>query len=258
MRKKSIFITGVASGIGRATARLFSEKGWFVGGGDVAEDKLMSVALEIGSEGCCFSPMDVTDIKSVGLAMAAFSEASGGKMDILFNCAGILRMGRHHEIPIEDHQQVVAVNLSGILNCIHASFDLLGNTPGSRIINMSSASALYGTPELAVYSATKFAVRGLTEALNIEFEPRGIHVCDVMAPYVKTPMIINAAVKATSVSRLGVRLQPMDVASVVWKAAARKKVHWRVGYFLKLVMPLQWAFPFANRLMVRILSFSGK
>lgn len=256
--QKSIFITGVASGIGLATARVFAEKGWYVGGGDVSENRLAALESEIGSTGCRFSVMDVTDIKSVCLAVQDFSTATGGKMDVLFNCAGIIRMGVHHEIALEDQKRIVDVNFNGILNCIHASLGLLKRTPGSRIINMSSASAVYGTPELAVYSAIKFAVKGLTEALNIEFEPLGIHVCDVMAPYVKTPLIIDSAVKAGSVSRLGVRLEPRDVAVVVWKAVVRKRVHFRVGWFLNVLMLLSWAFPFGRRMMTKFIALSAK
>jgi len=255
---KSAFITGAASGIGRATACLFAEKGWFVGLFDANEQLLRSLEAEIGTERCCSRLMDVTDPADVRRAVAFFSEMAGGRMDVLFNCAGILNMGHHHRIPLEAHQRIVDVNFSGILNCIHASMDLLRTRPGSRIINMSSASAVYGTPELAVYSATKCAVRGLTEALNIEFEPLGIIVCDVMAPYVRTPMITDSAVKASSVDRLGIRLQPEDVARVVWKAAHGKKVHWRVGLLLTGVMLLSWAAPFGKRSVMKLLAFSGK
>jgi NAD(P)-dependent dehydrogenase (short-subunit alcohol dehydrogenase family) len=256
--RKSIFITGAASGIGLATARLFAEKGWYVGGGDVSVERLAALELKTGGIGCCFSVMDVTETESVRAALEKFSAATGGNMDILFNCAGILRMGLHHKIPLEEQKRTVDVNFNGILNCIHASLDLLKTTPESRIINMSSASAVYGTPELAVYSAVKFAVKGLTEALNIEFERLGIHVCDVMAPYVNTPMIADSDVKAASVSRLGVHLEARDVAEVVWKAAGRKKVHYRVGWFINVLMLLTWAFPFSRRVATKYLAMSAK
>ncbi len=166
-------------------------------------------------------------------------------------------MGHHQTIALEKQKGIVEVNLVGVLNGIACCLDLLKGTSGARIINMSSASALYGTPELAVYSATKAAVKALTEALNIEFEPLGIHVCDILAPYVRTPMIVKAAVAATSVTRLGVHLGPQDVARVVWRAAHGKKVHWDVGFMMRLLRVSAMLFPFAQRPLVKMLGFSS-
>lgn len=255
--KKSIFITGAGSGIGRATALHFAARGWFVGLFDLNERALQSLAEEIGSVDCCYREMDVTIADEVTAAVALFSEQSGGRMDALFNCAGILRMGPHYQVALEDQQKIVAVNFGGILNCVNACFDLLRQTPRAHILNMSSASAVYGTPELAVYSATKCAVGGLTEALNIEFEPHGIQVCDIMAPYVQTPLISESKVKATSVDRLGIRLQPEDVARVVWQAAHGRRLHWHVSLLLKSLVFLSWAFPFTRRQLVKFLTFSS-
>lgn len=254
---KSIFITGAASGIGRATALHFAEKGWFVGLFDIDADGLVKLSDHIGQEKCCHGVMDVTRPESVQAAVGHFSRQTGGRMDVLFNCAGILFMGPHTAIAMDDQEKTVAVNFTGVLRCIHESLDLLKQTPGAAVINMSSASAVYGSPELAVYSATKFAVRGLTEALNIELASMGIRVCDVMAPYVQTPMILNAAIQATSVRRLGVRITPAEVAVVVWKAAHGDRVHWKVGLLVRLMMVGMWALPFARRALVGILA-SGR
>ena len=84
---------------------------------------------------------------------------------------------------------------------------------------MSSGSAGYGIPELAVYSSTKHAVKGITEALNIEFESYDIFVCDIMPNYVATPMVNDAEHQAKSVEKMGVNLTTQQVAEVVWKAA---------------------------------------
>lgn len=254
--RKCIFITGAGSGIGRATALHFAKKGWFVGLLDLSETPLSSLAAEVGREKCFCQVMDVTKPESVRDAVSAFCGQTGGRMDVLFNCAGVLSMGGHHRIPLADQKKIVDVNFTGILNCIHFCFDSLRDTPSSRIINMSSASSVYGTPELAVYSATKFAVSGLTEALNIEFEQFGIHVCDVLAPYVRTPMIVDSKVQASSVGRLGIRLQPDHVAAVVWKAANGKRVHWYVSWMLSVLVFLSWAFPFGSRTLVKLLAFS--
>jgi len=223
-RRETIFITGAASGIGRSTALFFAEKGWRVGLYDIDEEGLASLCEEIGRDHSCYRKMDATDLGSVREAVAHFSSFTGGEMHVLFNCAGILRMGPHANLPIEEQHLMVDVNLKGILDCIEASFGLLQQTEGARIINMSSASSLYGTAELAVYSATKAAVSSLTESLNLEFERYGICVNDIRAPYVDTPLL-QRHVNARSIEKMGVRLKPEDVSEVVWKASKKKKLH---------------------------------
>ena len=222
--RETIFVTGAASGIGRSTALLFARRGWFVGSYDIDEQGLASLCEEMGAGRSCYRKMDVTDLRSVREAVEHFSRFTGGEMHVLFNCAGILRMGPHAKLPIEEQHLVVDVNLKGILNCINASFELLKRTKGARIINMSSASALYGTAEFAVYSATKSAVSSLTESLNLEFERYDIYVNDVRAPFVDTPLV-HKNVKAESIDRIGIRLKPKDVSAVVWRAAKKRKLH---------------------------------
>ncbi len=256
--KKTILITGAASGIGRATALYFASKNWFVGLFDLNIEGLESLYNEIGPENSCFSPMDVTRPESVKSCVNFMVEKTGNRLDLLFNCAGVLFMGPHAAIDISCQKKTVDVNLVGILNCIDAGLPLLKQTRGSVIVNMSSASAVYGTPELAVYSATKHAVKGLTEALNIEFEPKGIYVCDIMAPYVQTPMILEAKHKATSVSRLKVSITPEQVAKVVFQSYAVKKVHWHVGGLLKLLLFVTTLLPFSKRFLIKALAFSGE
>ena len=257
IHRQAIFITGAASGIGRATAIYFSRQGWFVGLSDVDMPALQKVYQQIGEANGCILETDVSNMESVQAAVDAFGALTGGRMDVLFNCAGILRMGRHQDIPISEQTKTVRVNLVGVLHAIQAGLPLLKQTPGAVIINMSSASAVYGGPELAVYSATKCAVRGLTEALDIEFGPLGIRVCDIMVPYVATPMIMASRVQATSVKRLGVHITPDKVAAVVWRAAHGNRLHWKIGATIRVLMFGMWALPFARRFLVKTLAFGG-
>ena len=247
---KNIFITGAASGIGRETALLFASKGWFVGIFDINEGPLEALQEEIGRKNCYLQQMDVTDFEDVQSAVNGFVEKTGGKMDVLFNNAGILRMGPFESISIKEQMMTVDVNFKGILNCINAALDILKHTKDARIINMSSASAIYGSPELAVYSSTKHAVKGLTEALNIEFESYDITVCDIMPIYVATPMVNEARHQAKSVEKLGVNLTADQVAEVVWKAANGKKLHWQMGGSIWTALLLTF-FPFLKRPLVK-------
>ncbi|AFT69197.1 Short chain dehydrogenase/reductase, putative [Alloalcanivorax dieselolei B5] len=249
---KSILITGAASGIGLATARHFHQHGWRVGLLDVNETALAGLARDL--DGAWFHPLDVTDAEACARAVSAFS--GDGALDALFNCAGILRMGRFEAISAEQHKRIIDINVTGLVNMSLAALPALRRADAPVVINMSSASALYGVPHLASYSASKFAVRGLTEALNIEWKRLGIRVVDVMPPFVKTPMVEEADYQAPVVSRLGVKLKAEDIAAKVWEAAAREvPVHNPVGGVFKMIKLLDKLLPSAStRLTMTFLS----
>src|SRR5258706_6896754 len=91
--RKSIFITGAASGMGRETAKLFSRKGWFVGAFDVNDAGLKTLEQELGSDNCLVHRLDVTSMPDFHGAISVFSDETGGKMDVLFSNAGIGESG---------------------------------------------------------------------------------------------------------------------------------------------------------------------
>lgn len=255
-RRKSIFITGAASGIGLETARLFAGKGWYLGIVDMNEAGLDKLAVEIGPDACYSAVVDVTDPDGFRKAVEAFSEKTGGKMDVLFNNAGILRMGLNETIDLLQQHLSVDINIKGVLNGVDSALPQLKKTVGARIISMCSTSSVYGLPELAVYSATKHAVCALTEALDIELEKYGIKVCDIMAPYVATPMVTAAERKAHSVASTGVNLKPEQIAELVWKAAHGNKLHWKIHYLTYVLFFSFWLMPFLKRPLVKYLCLS--
>jgi NAD(P)-dependent dehydrogenase (short-subunit alcohol dehydrogenase family) len=227
----SIFITGAARGIGRACAERFAAAGYFVGLYDLDAAALAETAIELGlGDRCCHAALDVREHASILSAVEQFADHTGGHMHVLLNNAGVMSVGRFEELSAIDHRRTIAVNLQGVIEVAHASFELLRRTPGARVINLSSAAAIYGMPEMASYSATKHAVRGLTEALELEWARYGIRVCDVMPAFVDTALLANTQRLATE-RVLGVRLEPADVAQVVWRAATskRRRTHWPVG-----------------------------
>ena len=242
--RKCILITGAASGIGRSTALLFAEKGWFVGLFDVDTAGLAELAQQIGEDSCCHRQMDVSEPDEVEQSMTVFREHTGGRMDVLFNNAGIFRVGSFESLALEDHVNTFRINTIGVASCIYSAFDMLQQTPDARIISMCSSSAVYGAPEAAIYSASKFAVRGLTEALNIEFEKHDIIVSDIMVGLVQTPMIEKASMPA-ELKNVRIKVTPEQVAETVWKAVHGNRVHWRIN--LKLRLFLFWLFPFYKR-----------
>jgi NAD(P)-dependent dehydrogenase (short-subunit alcohol dehydrogenase family) len=220
---KSIFVTGAASGIGRASALLFGRRGWAVGCYDIDVDGARKVAESIPH--ASHGRIDVSNEESWSAAVSDF-EAAFQRMDVLFNCAGILRMGRFEDVPPAECRKQLEVNVMGVVLGVQTCLPLLERTGSAAIVNMSSASATYGQPELAVYSATKFAVRALTESLDIELRPRGIRVSDVMPSYVDTPMVHTQQHRSKTLDRFGIKLTADDVAEVVWKAAHGRDLHY--------------------------------
>lgn len=254
MEKKTIFITGAASGIGRETALLFAEKGWFIGLFDINEEGLSTLAEEIGAENCCSKKLDVSDFQQMQDAVSFFAEKTNKQMHVLFNNAGIMHMDFFENLPYEAHIKAVQVNIIGVINGIYASLELLKNTKNAHIVSMCSASALYGTPEVATYSATKFFVRGFTEGLNIELEKHGIVVSDLMPLFVNTNMIQSQEHQSNSLKKFGIPLTPKQIAKIVWKASHKKKVHWVPTIRLKVLSYLGNAFPFLGKPLMKLFS----
>ena len=253
---ESVFVTGAARGIGLAIVRRFAAAGYTVGAVDVDEAGLAALKDEAAQQALWTSVMDVTDIDAWQRALRDFVATTGGRLDILVNNAGLLASGNFVDIPAARHKQLVDVNVTGVMFGCHAAFKYLRDTAGARVLNMCSASAIYGQAELASYSATKFAVRGLTEALEIEWRPHDIAVMALWPLFVDTAML--AGVKTGSTESLGINLTVDDVADAAWRALHRKsrlpKVHFPVGRQTKFVYHLAqlspaWATRFVNERM---------
>lgn len=248
---QNILISGAASGIGAASARLFHRRGWRVGLLDIEAEALRGLAAQL--PGAWQRAVDVSEPDAVGEALAQF--CADGRLRLLFNCAGILRFGRFEEVALEDHARLLAINLQGVLNCCHAAFPFLRATPQAQVLNMGSASGLYGVPEMAVYSASKFAVRGLTEALELEWRRHGIRVADLMPPFVRTPMVAGQTYRPPVLRRLGLRLDAEDIAEAAWRQAHSRRVHRPVGgLFTALYWAGQLSPPWVNRAVMAWLS----
>jgi len=252
--QKTIFITGATAGIGRATARLFAEKGWYVGLAARSSGKLQELQKELGAANCSGHVMDVTDAGQVNQALQAFGENTGGRLHVLVNNAGVLHAGDFEDMSTHQHHSILDTNIKGVIHCMQGAFPLLKNTPDSHVINMSSASAMYGSPTLATYSASKFAVRALTEALNVEWARHDITVTDIMPPFVDTDMLDNPVrSRIKAISLLGVQLSAEDVAQSVWNAIASRQLHDRVTPSFRLLALMQKHAP--DRIQRRFVKF---
>lgn len=164
-----VVITGAGSGIGRGLAHIADERGAQLVLADVNEQGLKETAGQLRSEPL-LAVTDVTVPDSVE-ALAERTFAQFGKVDLLFNNAGILRAGLSWEIAPENWQQVLDVNVMGIVHCLNRFVPrMIKSGRPCRIINTASAGGLVSSPFISPYTATKFAVVALTEALAVELQ----------------------------------------------------------------------------------------
>lgn len=225
---RSIFITGAASGMGRETALLFAEKGWFVGAYDVNAAGLDALRAEIGTDNGIFASLDVTDVTAFADAIATFGAATDGTLDLLFNNAGIGTGGLLDEQSWEDIKRIIDINLMGVIIGVRAGIPLLKATPGSLSLITSSSSAIFGTAGIGIYSATKHAVRGLTEALSIELKRYGVRAADLLPGLIDTPLLSDTMRAMAPPEGMWRLVKPREIAETVWAAYHQDKLHWYV------------------------------
>lgn len=184
------FITGAASGMGRATARIFAAEGARVAAADVNREGVEAVVAEItkdGGEAKAFA-LDVSDARAIEDTIAAIAKQFGG-LDIIVNNAGIAAMSaledeRYDEI----WARVVAINLTAHQRIVRAALPHLRKSKAPRIVNIASTEALGATPRDTAYAAAKAGVAGLTRALAVDLGKEGITVNCICPGPIKTGM----------------------------------------------------------------------
>ena len=252
----SIFISGAAQGIGAAIATLFYQHGYKVGIYDINLVQAKKLAQQLGLQAKA-GLLDVAHYESWQQALSEF-QAWAGEINVLVNNAGILYSGAFEQTDIGAHHRTIDINVKGVLNGCHAALPFLKQAHFARVINLSSASAIYGQADLFSYSASKFAVRGISEGLDIEWQKYAIRVLDVMPLFVQTTMVKD--MNAASIHNMGMHLTALDVAQQVYKRAECKDsiftaTHQGVGLKSKILFNLSKISPqFINRISNIVLS----
>src|SRR3546814_544760 len=192
--RRTAVIMGASSGIGQATAEAFAKKGWsLVLAARSRED------LEIVASHCrtldaqvLVVPTDVGDAEAVR-ALAEVARDFTGKVDLWFSNVGVGAVGKFLDVPIETHEQIVRSNLIGHMNDAHAVLPMFIAQGYGVFVNMISLGGFAAAPFAAAYSASKFGLKGFSEALRAEllYHP-GIHICDVYPSFVDTPALRHA------------------------------------------------------------------
>tara|TARA_Y100000389_G_scaffold199267_1_gene237343 strand:+ start:537 stop:1319 length:783 start_codon:yes stop_codon:yes gene_type:complete len=227
-KKKSIFITGAAGGMGSSTARLFKKNGWFVGCYDINESSLDELKSELGNEDIVYEQLDVTKKSQFEECLSNFSKNTNDTLDILFNNAGITEGGFFDEIPYENHIKIININVIGVINGIYSAASLLKNTENSLCISTSSSSGIMGMEMIATYSATKHAIKGLTESLSAEFSRFNTRVSDILPGVIDTPMISKEIRDHLPESGMWRLISSDEIAETVWASYHSNDIHWYV------------------------------
>ena len=190
LKDKVAIITGASSGIGEATARRLAESGARVVLAARRVERLEALAADIEHhQGTALvAPTDVTDERSVQrLARRALD--AFGRIDILINNAGIMPLSPISKLRVEEWDRMIDVNIKGVLYCVAATLPTMLEQGSGHIINVSSVAGRRPFPSGTVYSATKFAVRAISQGLRLELSPiKGIRVTDIEPGVVATEL----------------------------------------------------------------------
>jgi NAD(P)-dependent dehydrogenase (short-subunit alcohol dehydrogenase family) len=218
---KVAFITGAASGIGRAAAGAFVRRGYRTALADLNEEAGKAVEAELGELGeCAFVRCDVTDDDSVRDAVAQIV-AAYGRLDAAFNAAGI--DGEHGkrtaESSMENWNRVIAVDLTGTFSCLRHEIPAIVDSGGGAIVNCASSAGLRAAATVSAYTAAKHGVVGLTKVAAKEYGRAGVRVNAICPGTVDTPMFrasmssfVDKLVAGTPVGRLAEASEIADVA----------------------------------------------
>jgi 3alpha(or 20beta)-hydroxysteroid dehydrogenase len=189
---KVALITGGARGMGKSHARHFVAEGARVVFGDVLDDRGAAVAGQLGEQACRYVHHDVTDEADWAAAVAVATEAFG-RLDVLVNNAGVLKFASIAEMPLAEFRRILEVNAVGCWLGMKAVIEPMKAAGGGSIVNISSIEGFTGAAGLSAYTASKFAVRGMTKVAAQELGKFGIRVNSVHPGGVLTRMTLAQA-----------------------------------------------------------------
>ncbi|MEM4990125.1 SDR family oxidoreductase [Collimonas sp. H4R21] len=215
--RKVILVTGASSGIGEATARHLAASGHQVLLGARRVDRIAVIAKEILDAGgeASFQELDVTSLDSVR-AFANTAAKRYGRIDVLVNNAGIMPLSMLEELRVNEWDRMIDVNLRGVLHGIAAVLPVMREQKAGHIVNIASTSAYRVDPTAAVYCATKFAVRAISEGLRQE--NTDIRVTVVSPGLTRSELvdgIANPQVQAAVREMMGLAISPEAIAQAI-------------------------------------------
>ncbi len=190
---KTAIVTGAASGIGKALAEQLAKKGAHVVLADIQFEEAEKVAAAIRSAGGSAesSFLDVTDAEEFR-SLVEETAAARGRLDYLFNNAGIAVVGPAEDFSLEDWNRTIDVNIRGVVHGVHAALPVMLRQRDGHIVNTASLAGLIPSPSLAAYSMSKHAVVGLSVSLRAEVAGRGVRVSAICPGFVNTAILTDS------------------------------------------------------------------
>jgi len=211
---KRVFVTGAATGIGRATAEYLVAQGAKVFGAGLDGREGAALAARYAESQLIFRDSDLTREAEVQAAVMAATERFGG-LDAVVNCAGIYPTGKRLEALSDDEwDRTVAVNLTAIFRVCRATLPLLRAAGGGAIVNIASVHADATVPGVPAYAATKAAVVGLSRQMALDYAVDRIRVNAVLVGSVATRMTLDGLEAAGGVEALGLSFEPNRIARI--------------------------------------------
>jgi NAD(P)-dependent dehydrogenase (short-subunit alcohol dehydrogenase family) len=203
--QKTVLVTGVSSGIGKAIATLLSDKGFRVFGTQrkPPQDEPTSKITLL--------PLDVRDPQSVQSGVDAVLRQAG-RIDALVNNAGYALIGAAEETTLEEAQQLFETNFFGVLRMTRAVLPIFRRQGYGRIVNIGSVAGFAPTPYQAIYSASKHALEGYTESLDYEVRQFGIRVSVIEPGFIRTNITLNSQVAANLLAPYAAERSHVDEA----------------------------------------------
>lgn len=250
IKDKVVVITGASSGAGRATAIEFAKHGAHLVLAARREPALNEVAKECEEAGAK-ALVVVTNVTNIS-AMKHLAKAAndfGGRIDVWVNNAGVLAAGKFEETPAEVHDQVIQTNLLGYLHGAHAVLPYFKKQGYGLLINNISVGGWFPTPYAVGYTASKFGLRGFSEALRGELKdwPR-IQVCDLFPGFLDTPGIQHAAnYTGHSLRPAPPVYNPMRVAKAIVSISAAPRSAQTIGSAATFLRAAHFFFPVLSR-----------
>ncbi|MGL4973589.1 MAG: SDR family oxidoreductase [Culicoidibacterales bacterium] len=189
--KKLVVITGASSGIGSALAKTFAE----LGHPTLLLARRLEPMLDLKLANSLAKSVDVTDFKAVEAAIHE-AEALYGKTDLLVNCAGVMLLGHANKQSFQEWEQMIDVNVKGVLTGTHVVLDDMVQRNGGTIINISSIAGRKTFDQHGVYCGSKFAVHAITEAMRKEVSASNVRFITIAPGVVETPLLSHTTDEA--------------------------------------------------------------
>jgi len=265
---RTALVTGAASGIGRALAQALAGRGARLALADVDEPGLAETRSRIGA-GAAVSlhRLDLADVGAIAALPDAVAREHPG-LDFLFNVAGVAIGGTFEQVSAEDFDWLMAVNFTGTVRMTRAFLPVLHRAPEARIVNVSSIYGIVSPPGQAAYSASKFAVRGFSNALRAELRSTGVGVSVVhpggvataIADSARTPAGADEAevARQRAATKRLLRMPPDRCAWIILDGVARRRARILVGADARIAALLERLMPVSHGRVLDRLAGRGR